>query len=95
MPESIVPYILIPASVPVLMFGGMMFWDILSAYGVSRGPDAFASRNRFFARLLKKARVDQDPTTSSKWAMWWRLIGIWGIGMFLLSLGIIEALGSR
>ena len=95
MPESIVPYILLPASVLVLMFGGMMFWDTLSACGVSRGPDAFALRNRFFARLLKQARLVQDPTTSSKWVMCWRLFGIWGIGVYLLSLAIIEALGSR
>ena len=85
--------ILLPASILVLMFGGMMFWDILSAYGVSNGPDAFASRHRFFARLLKQARVDQDPTTSSKWVMWWRLITTVGVGVLLLSFGIVEAFG--
>ncbi len=70
-----------------------MFWDILSAYGVSKGPDTFASSNRFFAWLLKWARVDQDPTKSSKWVMWWRLIGVWGLGVLGLSVGIIEAFG--
>ena len=83
------------ASSTMLMFGGMMFWDILSAYGVSKGPDAFARRNRFFAWLLKLARVDQDPRTSSRWVMWWRLIGVWGTGVLLLSFGIVEAFGLR
>ena len=68
---------ILAGSVLALMCGGMMFWDILSQYGVSKGPDTFASRNRFFAWLLKWARVDQDPTKSSKWVMWWRLIGVW------------------
>ena len=73
-----------------------MFWDILSAYGVSKGPDAFAGRNRFFAFLLKWARVaDQNPTTSSKWVMWWRLIGVFVTALLALSFGIVEAFGSR
>ena len=77
----------------ILMFGGMMFWDILSAYGVSRGPDAFASRHRFFAWLLKRTRVDPYRRTSSKWVMWWRLIGILVTGVFVLSIGIRNAFG--
>ena len=93
MPDLFVLFSFLSASVVLLMWGGMMFWDILSAYGVSKGPGAFARRNRFFAWLLKLARVDQDPRTSSKWVMWWRLIGIWGIGVLFLSLGIIEAFG--
>ncbi len=92
MPESL---FFLSAAVLMLMFGGMMFWDILSAYGVSSGPDAFASRHRFFAWPMKLARVDQDPTTSSKWVMWWRLITTVGVGVLLLSFGIVEAFGSR
>ena len=93
MPESLF-LIFLPASVLFLMFGGMMFRDILSAHGV-KGPDAFARRNRFFAWLLKVACVDQHPKTSSKWVMWWRLIGLLAAGVLFLSIGIIGAFGSR
>ncbi len=84
---------ILAGSVLALMCGGMMFWDILSAYGVSKGPDTFSRRNQFFAWLLRLARVDQHPKTSSKWDMWWRLIGVWGLGVLGLSVGIIEAFG--
>ena len=72
----------------LVLMGGMMFWNILSAYGVSRGPDAFASRHRFFTWLLKRACVDPYARTSSEWVMWWRLISILGGGVLVLSVGV-------
>ena len=71
----------------LVLMGGMMFWNILSAYGVSKGPDAFASRHRFFVWLLKRTRVDPYPRTSSKWVLWWRLVVVWSMGALMLSLG--------
>ena len=85
MAESLFRYIAPPSSLLLLMIGGMMFWDILSAYGMSRGPDAFSRRNWFFGWLLNQGRFGQDPPPPSKTLMWWRLLLAWGLagGMFV------------
>ncbi len=80
MAESLFRYIVPPSSLLLLMIGGMMLWDILSAYGMSRGPDGFSRRNWFFGWLLNRGRLGQDPPATSKPLMWWRLLHAWGLG---------------
>jgi len=94
MAEALFPIIGLPVSIIALAIGAMMFWDILGAYGITKGPDKAARQSAFFAWLVREGRVGQSNPPTSLPLMWWRLLLIWAIGGGMLALWITEVLGS-